>query len=426
MNNPKTPTVLVVGGGAREHALCWSIGRSHPDWRVLCTPGNGGICPTNRFSTKDSDLLGIVRLAKDERVDLVVIGPEGPLVAGLADLLRQNGIQAFGPSAAAAQLEGSKIFTKTCCKRWSIPTARFNFASSYETAAKIIRRDGFRVIKADGLCGGKGVIVADTEEQMLEAAYQFMVAKVHGKAGASVLLEDKLVGRECSVMAFCDGEDAVLLPPARDYKRAFNGDNGPNTGGMGSYSPLPDVNDDMLAEIKERIIMPTLRGMAERDTPYHGLLYAGIMLTEDGPMLLEYNVRFGDPETQVVLARVESDIAEYMLACATPGGLEKLGPLQVKDDAAVCIVLASSGYPGKYETGYPISGTENVPEGVLTFHAGTNRTSDAELVTSGGRVTSVVGLRPSIEQARQHAELGADAISFENKFHRNDIALGVA
>jgi phosphoribosylamine--glycine ligase len=227
-------------------------------------------------------------------------------------------------------------------------------------------------------------------------------------------------------MAFCDGENAVLLPPARDYKRAFDGDNGPNTGGMGSYSPLPDVSDDTLAEIKARIIMPTLLGMAERGTPYHGLLYAGIMLTKDGPMLLEYNVRFGDPETQVVLARIESDITEYMLACGERGGLAKLGPLQVKNDAAVCIVLASSGYPGKCKTGYPISGTEDVPEGVLDFHAGTNRTSDAELVTSGGRVMSIVGIRPTIEQARVHAGLGADAISFENKVRRSDIAFNVA
>lgn len=416
--------VLVIGSGGRESALCWSIGRSNPKRRVLCTPGNGGILSENRRQVKDSDLDGIVQLAKKERVDLVVVGPEGPLVAGLAGLLRQNDVPVFGPDSIGALLEGSKIFTKQLCEDFEIPTAPWQWTDDYKRAAEIIRSWGMPpVVKADGLCAGKGVVVPEIYKQATDAAYDMLVQKSFGEAGSRIVIEDRLVGRECSVMAFCDGENADLLPVARDYKRALDDDQGPNTGGMGAYSPLPDVNDDLLADIRMRIIMPTLRGMAKRGTPYHGLLYAGVILTNNGPMLLEYNVRFGDPETQVILPRIESDIVEYMLACNELGGLKKLGPLKVRSGAAVCAVLVSSGYPGKYQTGFPIRGIENVPEDVIVFHAGTNR--NPELVTSGGRVMNVVGLGATIEKARQRTGVGADAISFENKFHRKDIALNV-
>ncbi len=418
-------TVLIVGSGAREHALYRTIEQSPLVRRVLCTPGNGGIPARDRRDIKDSDFGGIFKLIEEEGVNLLVIGPEGPLVAGLVDSIEEFGIDvvAFGPQKGAAMLEGSKIFTKTYCGYWHIPTAPFEFTDDYDMAERIIKRTGFRVIKADGLCGGKGVTVADSEAEALEAAYQLLVKRTQGDAGARILIEERLEGRECSVMAFCDGENAVLLPPARDFKRAHDGNTGPNTGGMGSYSPLPDVDDALLDEIKEQIILPTVRGMKNLSCLYYGLLYAGIMLTKDGPKLLEYNVRFGDPETQVVLPRLESDIVPYMLASCKRGGLSKLGPLQVKPDGAVCTVLVSQGYPDKYETGFPITGVEEAERDALVFHAGTKQTS--ELVTSGGRVMSCVALGDTFEAARQRSLRAAGMIGFENKFNRTDIAANV-
>ena len=419
-------TILVVGSGAREHALCWALEHSRQVARVLCTPGNGGITNEHRRNVKELDISGIVQLAKDEAVDLVIVGPEAPLVAGLVDTLSTAGIPAFGPNAKAAQLEGSKIYTKTLCSSLDIPTARWRWTDSYGDAKEMIRSWGsLPVIKADGLCGGKGVVVPDTEQQALDAVHDMLVKKTLGDAGSRIIIENRLIGRECSVMAFCDGENAVLLPPARDYKRAQDGDKGLNTGGMGSYSPLPDVDDNLLADIKTRIIERTLYGMKNHEgNPYHGLLYAGIMLTKDGPQLLEYNVRFGDPETQVVLSRVHpTDLMEHMLASLELGGLARLPPLRVESMAAVCVVLASSGYPGKYDTGLPITGAVP-PNGCAMFHAGTKRNGSG-LVTSGGRVMSVVGLGNTIEDARKRTNDAADKVIFANKYRRNDIAANV-
>lgn len=418
-------TVLVVGGGAREHALCWSIAKSPSVKRVLCTPGNGGITSENRRNIRDSDLPGIVGLAKEESVDLVVVGPEAPLVAGLVEILREAGVAAFGPNAKGARLEGSKIYTKTLSSGLDIPTAHWKWTDNYDDAKEMILSWGsLPVIKADGLCGGKGVVVPDTESQALDAAHDMLVKKTLGHAGSRIIIEDRLVGRECSVMALCDGENAVLLPPARDYKRALDGDRGLNTGGMGSYSPLPDVDDALVAEIKTRIIDRTLYGMAKHEgNPYRGVLYAGIMLTKDGPFLLEYNVRFGDPETQVVLPRLQSDVVEYMFATLERGGLSKLGPLQIHSGASVCTVLVSKGYPDKYQTGFPITGLDEANSWAVLFHAGTDRTP--ELVTSGGRVMSCVGFTASLEAAREYSRLAAEAISFENKSFRTDIAANI-
>lgn len=415
--------VLIIGGGGREHALYEAIARSPLVRRVLCTPGNGGIPPEDRRTVKDSDFQGIVALAKEESVDLVVIGPEAPLVGGLVDLLKIQGICAFGPDARAAMLEGSKIFMKTCCSKWNVPTARYRFTNNnYAAAERMIKGTGFRVIKADGLCGGKGVTVAKTEDEALEAAHQLLVGKSQGNAGLRILIEEKLPGDECSVMAFCDGTDAILLPPARDYKRAYDGDvePNPNTGGMGSYSPLPDVNDELLEEIKARIIMPTLRGMAQAGTSFRGLLYAGIMLTKDRPKLLEYNVRFGDPEAQVVLPLLDSDIVPYMLATCERGGLSGFGPLKVSSDVAVATVPVSGGYPGKYKTGFPITGLEEASREALIYHAGTDRTP--ELVTSGGRVMTCVGRGATYAEARRRSQLAAELIQFEGKRYRKKIA----
>jgi phosphoribosylamine--glycine ligase len=418
-------TVLIVGSGAREHALYWAIKRNHPERRVICTPGNGGIPTEDRRSIKDSDLLGILKLCIEENVDFVVIGPEGPLVAGLAYLLQEHGILVFGPLPKAARLEASKIFTKELCDRCDIPTAYWEQASDYESAEAIIKqwKGEVPVIKADGLCAGKGVAVEDSIEKALKAAHEMLVEKKFGEAGSRIVIEERMTGRECSAMYFCDGGNAIALPLARDYKRAYDGDKGPNTGGMGSYSPVPDVSGETHAQITEQIIMPTLNLMMRRSTQYRGLLYAGIMLTEDGPKLVEYNCRFGDPETQVILPRIESDILEYMLACAEYGGLAELGPLKVSDNAAVCFTLASAGYPGKYDAGFPICFEHAPPEGVHYFHAGTDRTPD--LVTSGGRVMSVVGIGPTIEQARMRAQEGAYAVKFKGKSGRRDVALHI-
>ncbi len=417
-------TVLIVGGGAREHVLYEAIEKSPLVMYAFCTPGTSGISYKNRREVKDSDLATIVEHAQSEKVNLVVIGPEGPLVNGLVDMLNREGIPAFGPNAMAAELEGSKIFMKTRCKRWGIPTADFDFAGSFSVAERIIKKSGYRVIKADGICGGKGVFVAETEAEALEAAHNLLVRKTQGEAGAKIVIEECMEGPECSIMAFCDGENALLLPPARDYKRAFDGNRGPNTGGMGSYSPLPDVDDALLETIKERIILPTIRGMAKAGRPYHGVLYAGIMLTNKGPKLVEYNARFGDPEAQVVLPRIESDLVEYMLACTKRGGLANLKPLKVSSKSAVCVVLASEGYPGKYKTGLPIDGLDEIASNTQVFHAGTKR-NGGNLYTSGGRVISVVGLGANLKLARHRANAGARKISFSNKFYRSDIAADV-
>lgn len=420
-------TVLVVGSGAREHALCWALEHSPRVARVICTPGNGGIAVENRRDVKESDIAGIVQLARDEAAGLVVIGPEAPLVLGLVDELTKAGIKAFGPSAKAAQLEGSKIYAKTLCSSEGIPTAQWRWADTYDAAKILIESWGsVPVIKADGLCGGKGVVVASTVREALDAARDMLVKKTLGDAGSRIIIEDRLVGRECSVMALCDGEHSVLLPPARDYKRAYDGEKGPNTGGMGAYSPVFDLNDALLADIKKRIIDRTLYCMAKHEgTPFQGVLYAGIMVTQNGPELLEYNVRFGDPEAQVVLARVShSELVEHMLACTERGGLSRVGPLTVLPSPAVCVTLASAGYPATYKTGVPITGIEGL-RGCALFHAGTKRTNEG-LVTSGGRVMSVVALGDSIEDARTYANSAADKVMFANKYRRTDIAQGVA
>ncbi len=417
-------SVLIVGGGAREHALFYKMIASPRVTRAFCTPGNGGIPAANRRDVKDTDIDGIIQLAKELRIDLVIFGPEAPLVAGGVERVQAEGIMAFGPSARAAELEGSKIFTMKFCQLHGIPVGDFRIARTQDEAVRIIRTTGFSVIKADGLCGGKGVTVADSVQDAIEAARKLLVDKIYGDAEHGILIQERLTGPECSFMALCDGINATVLPIARDYKRAFDGDKGPNTGGMGCYAPLPDVDAAMQARIMNEIIVPTLRGMAEAGTPYHGLLYGGIMLTRQGPMLIEYNVRFGDPETQTVLPLIQSDIVEYMLASLKSGRLSKLGPLILRSGATVCTVLASEGYPGYYQAGYPITGLEEATRDLQFVHAGTALKS-GELVTSGGRVMSSVGYGEDLATARTLSQAGAELITFENKFFRSDIAANV-
>jgi phosphoribosylamine--glycine ligase len=419
-------TVLVVGSGAREHILAQKLEMSSRVGNVLCSPGNGGFRSGQLRKVKEADLDGIIQLAKDEHVDLVVVGPEVPLVKGLVDQLAEHKIDAFGPTAQMAQLEGSKAFTKRLCRDYNIPTAPFHVAETMHDALHFIRLFASPpVIKADGLCAGKGVVVAKTYEHAIDAAEDMLVKRIHGEAGDIIVIEERLMGRECSVMAFCDGETVVLLPPARDYKRAHEGDEGPNTGGMGSFSPLPDVDDALMERIKNEIFLPALRGFLEQEgLHYHGLLYAGLMLTSDGPKLIEFNVRFGDPEVQVILTRTKSDIVDYMLATLEVGGLAQLPPLEVHSEAAVCVVLASDGYPGKYETGMWVAGDKHPFENACVFHAGTEPLSFVTK-TKGGRVMSVVGVGSTIELARQHAYDAAAHIYYDNKYLRTDIAQGV-
>ena len=419
-------TVLVLGSGAREHALYWACKKSPKVGRVLVAPGNGGIDPEDRRDFKLYQQNVLAYVCKTEQVDLVIIGPEDPLVAGVVGFLAKQGIAAFGPTFHAANLEGSKAFTKLLCREEGIPTAPFGVFTDYDAAECYIESMNVPpVIKASGLCAGKGVVVADSFKQAMDAAYAMLVTKVHGAAGSTIVVEERISGRECSVMAFCDGVNAVLLPPARDYKRAFDGDTGPNTGGMGACSPVPDVDETMLARVKLEIIEPTLRYMERVGNPFHGLLYAGIMVTNDGPVLFEYNVRFGDPEAQVVLPRIESDIVEYMLATIETGGLADLPPLQVAEGAAVGVTLAMEGYPTSYKTGSVIADNRLEEGATLLFIGGAERDESAVLRTTGGRVATLVARDETLADARAHAYRVVEDISFDGMFYRTDIAAGL-
>ncbi|MBS4052219.1 MAG: phosphoribosylamine--glycine ligase [Methylomonas sp.] len=406
---------LVVGSGAREHTFFRAFGASERIQKLIWTPGNGGVDHHYRRDVSDSDVDGIVRLAKDEGINFVMIGPEAPLVGGLVDRLKVENIPAFGPTGRAAQLEASKIFTKTRCKRLGVPTADFDFAGDYRVAEKIIKERGFTVVKADGLCGGKGVVPASTEEEALQAAHDMLVKKIHGDAGSKIVLEERLSGRECSMMFICDGVHALALPPARDYKRIFDGDKGPNTGGMGTYSPLPDVSPEMVEDVRTRFIIPFLGAMAERREPFHGCLYAGLMLTNEGPKLIEFNVRFGDPETQAVLPRIACDIIDYLLASVTFGGLRGMKPIPVKASAVVGVTLATKGYPGTPEKGALISCHTN-----SVYHAGTARQDG--LRVAGGRVMTVYGEGETVQDARDHAYENVRKVNWNGMHYRTDIA----
>ncbi len=413
--------VLVVGSGAREHALCWGLQKSPGVEEVLAAPGNGGIAAVARCcDVAATDVQGLVELAASESVDLVVVGPEAPLAMGLVDRLTEREILAFGPTAAAAELETSKVFTKELCREWGIPTAASETFEDPDEAREYLRglpAEEPVVIKADGLAAGKGVIIAADRDEALAAVDRIMEDRAFGGAGDRILVEEFLVGQEVSLMAFVDGGTVAPMVVARDHKRAYDGDEGPNTGGMGTFSPVPDVGPDVVDRALREIVEPAVRAMVARDTPFQGVLFAGLMITADGPKLIEFNVRFGDPETQVVLPRLQTDLLEVLLATAE-GRLKEVN-LTFSDAAAVCVVLASGGYPGSYPRGLSIDGLESVKE--LVFHAGTVQRGD-ELVTAGGRVLSVVGLGRDLSEARALAYAGADTIHFEGKHLRRDIA----
>jgi phosphoribosylamine--glycine ligase len=407
--------VLVVGGGGREHALVRTLLRSPQGPEVLAAPGNAGIAADGVECLPDDDLVG---LARARRVDLVVVGPEAPLVAGLVDDLGQAGIAAFGPSKEAARIEGSKAYAKELMKQAGIATASHLLLRDREEAAAHVACASYpAVLKADVLAAGKGVIIAADEREARAALDVFFGEQRFGET--EVVLEEFLEGEELSLLALCDGERAVPLAPAQDYKRIFDGDEGPNTGGMGSYSPVPGIDSERAWEIARLAHQPIVDMLRERGTPFHGVLYAGLMMTAAGPKVLEYNCRFGDPETQAVLPRLRSDLLELLEASTRPGGLAGVEP-EWTDDWAVTVVLASRGYPESSSSGDVISGLDEV-DGAEVFHAATAR-EDGEFVTAGGRVLNVTGLGATAAEARGRAYAAVERIEFDGRQARTDIA----
>lgn len=420
---------LIVGGGGREHALAWKIGQSPRNDAVFVAPGNAGTAAETSFACENvdipaTDVARLVKFAKDNAIDLTVVGPEAPLVAGLVDALQDEGLKAFGPSKAAAELEGSKVFCKDLLRHADVPTADYRTFRDAASAQLYLtdREDIPVVVKADGLAAGKGVIVCDNRAEALEAVELIAGQKAFGDAGARLVIEERLVGHEASVLAITDGRTILTLPPAQDHKPAGDGDTGPNTGGMGAYCPTPLVDDDLLARVEETVLVPTVHHMKRGRRPFQGVLYAGLMITKQGPKALEYNVRFGDPECQPLLMRLKTDLLD-ILEATVEGRLEDLPPLEWDPRPAVCVVMASEGYPAEYEKGYPIRGLEDAAKlkDVKVFHAGTNLI-DGSVVNTGGRVLGVTALGDNISQAKLRAYEAVKCIRWHGAWCRKDIS----
>ncbi len=416
--------ILLIGSGGREHALAWKIAQSPLTGRLICAPGNPGMEALGEcVAVKADDIDGLVALAKAESAGLVVIGPEAPLAAGLADRLEANGIKAFGPHQAAAELEASKAFTKAFCERHTIPTARHRTVSNLDDAKTFLDElTAPYVLKADGLAAGKGVIIAETREEA-EREAEAMLSGKFGGAGETLVIEEFMRGEEASVFALCDGETAVPMAAAQDHKRIGEGDTGLNTGGMGAYSPAPVVGDALMARVMAEIVEPTLKGMAAEGAPYKGVLYAGLMLTDEGPKLIEYNVRFGDPECQALMMRLKSDLVPAMLACAE-GTLDELPPLEWSARPAICLVMAAPGYPESAGKGSLIRDVEAAQshQGVQVFHAGTAKNARGELMAAGGRVLNVCATGETLKKAVDRVYEAADLIDWPEAHFRRDIA----
>lgn len=420
-------SVLVIGSGGREHALAWKLGQSPLVERVYVAPGNAGTAlVAENVPVAEDDFAGLIAFAQEKGVGLTVVGPEIPLANGIVDQFQAAGMPIFGPTQAAAQLEASKAFAKTFMQEMGIPTAKAAVFTDYEEArAYLAQNPGAVVIKASGLAAGKGVIVCDDTAQAEVALQGIMLDRAFGGAGDEVLIEERMTGPELSLLVLADGVTAnpkplraVPLLPARDHKRIYDGDQGPNTGGMGAYAPPPDVTSELIDKIMTTIVHPTIRGMAERGTPYVGVLYVGLMLTAFGPKVIEFNCRFGDPETQVVLPMLDGDLAEIMLACIEG----RLTPEMVRfyEGACATVVLAAPGYPGPYPKGLPITGLEDVPDDVLVFHAGT-KMHEGQIVTNGGRVLAVSARGEDLATAVARVYTAVPKIYFEGVHHRRDI-----
>ncbi|NOY64909.1 MAG: phosphoribosylamine--glycine ligase [Nitrospirae bacterium] len=416
--------VLVIGGGGREHAIVWKLAQTPRVDKIYCCPGNAGISDLAEcVDLNMNDYDGLVDFVKYEWIDLTIVGPEDPLSKGIVDVFEKNDLKIVGPNRKAARLESSKVFAKEFMKRHGIPTAEYRVFTSYLHAEEYVRMKGAPiVIKADGLAAGKGVIVAKSIDEAIDALKRIMKERVFGEAGERVVIEECLEGEEASYLIFTDGETILPLASSQDHKRVFDNDEGPNTGGMGAYSPAPVVSSDIEEKIMEKVMKPAIKGLSREGIKYKGVLYAGLMIKDGEPYVLEFNCRFGDPETQPLLTRLKSDLLEISLAIVE----ERLSrmALQWRPEASVCVVAASGGYPGKYEKGKVITGLEEVKkmEDVVVFHAGTTY-KDGEIVTSGGRVLGVTALGVDIKDARDRAYSAMEKIHFEGMHYRKDIAL---
>lgn len=413
--------VLVIGSGGREHAIAWKLAQSPKVKQVYCAPGNGGTAQlAKNVPLAVNDFAGLAQFAKDEEIDLTIVGPEDPLLAGIVDFFEQRNLAVFGPRAGAAKMEGSKCFAKKMMSLYNIPTARYESFIDYESALAYIREQGAPiVIKADGLAAGKGVVVAETLAEAEEALYQIMQSGSFGQAGSRVVIEECMRGEELTLLSFVDGETVKPMITCQDHKQVFDGDKGPNTGGMGTYAPVPQVSPALVKQIVETIVQPIARGMVKEGIPFKGVLYTGLMLTADGPKVVEFNVRFGDPETQVVLPLLETDLVEIILATIS-GELSSLD-IQWKAGSAVCVVMAAPGYPGDYPKGATIQGLESTGEDTVVFHAGT-RLEESRVLTNGGRVLGVTGVGPGLTQAREAAYARVKQLHFAGAHFRADIA----
>ncbi|MBX7151613.1 phosphoribosylamine--glycine ligase [bacterium] len=413
--------IFVIGSGGREHALVWKIAQSRHASKIYCAPGNGGISQIAEcVPVKVNDIEGLLRFAKEKKIDLTVVGSEEPLTLGIADEFTKHGLGIFGPSAKAAEIEGSKVFSKQLMKKYNVPTAGFEIFSDSTLAKNFVQSTNRAfVVKADGLAAGKGVIVAADVQETLNAIDLIMSDKKFGSAGNKIIIEEKMAGEEASVFAITDGEGYVLLPAAQDHKRIFDGDRGGNTGGMGAYAPAPVVTPEIMEQVERTIIRPVIQGMASEGRLYKGVLYCGLMLTNEGPKVVEFNCRFGDPECQVLMPLIDSDVVELFLAVAT----NQLNDhsLRLNSMAATCVVLASGGYPDLFEKGKTISGLEKiVSQNAVVFHAGTQK-SDGKFITSGGRVLGVTAFTDTIASSIQSAYETVGHLSFEGMHFRKDI-----
>jgi len=413
--------VLIVGSGGREHAIAWKLAQSPRVRKVYCAPGNGGTAQiAQNVSIDPNDFAALAQFVKDEGIDLTVVGPEEPLLRGIVDFFQERSLPIFGPTSMAAKIEGSKSFAKKLMKRYQIPTADYETFLDYESAIAYVREKGAPiVVKADGLAAGKGVVVAETLEEAEEALCRIMKEHVFGQAGARVVIEECMRGEELSLLSFVDGATVKPMITSQDHKQVFDGDRGPNTGGMGTYAPVPHMPQELVDQIVRTIVKPMAEGMARDGIPFKGVLYTGLMITAEGPKVVEFNARFGDPETQVILPLLETDLLDIFLAVVN-GNLDTVD-VAWKKESAVCVVMAAPGYPGEYPKGERIDGLEQVKEPVTVFHAGTKQTEDG-LVTSGGRVLGVTATGADLQQAREAAYAAVRTISFPGAHYRSDIA----